>query len=1675
MKYIYVLILLSLFTSLNEAYSIELCDSARACIGRSLAFTQTTGKTPHYVDVVKTPSLANIDTAMTVEMWFKPKRQPGKTQFIGGLWGPAEDKNDVWVAYINANDSLFFELNGFKQQRGIDDNTRTAILATPLYDKWSHIAFVFNGKDGSASIFINGVLQSTNINLPYRLSRLNTLENDELSVQFGSSNALLNNTIDYCTFSGEMDEVRVWSRTLSSPELICGKDLSLAGNEKNLVLYYRMNQLPHIYYLCDATPNGNFGWARNGAATVWSNRVTEKKYLYSPDKIVDTLYCQTTKSYDFTFRDSSICGTRLSIRIMDNVNRNNYSMIVDGKTYKWNEWAYVNLTPGVSSNLTLTINATFTGTTNSVLEVRNQNNCNWNIANIPISITRLSELSYSRESIKYDSLTANCIQRLYIDSTIQICNNTDKSGTPSPIRIDSISNRFKGVYSLVGASFPLTLSPGECRTFTVRFKSGDTTALYQDTLYVYSTDKCEAVKKIPLSGKVNEALKIMTNQGTRLDSINFGTVCVGFASDAIEYLWENKLGYQVTVDDIIVPEHFLSKNFKFKVGLDPATSYRPNYFRFVPTAAGHFRDTVVFVVTAGGCTVHKKILVKGYGFFADVAFEADTVDFGDVFVGQEKTLDITVRNKSDEALNISSYLKAGYGFFLNSAKGMNIAPGQVKSFKVTFKPTSDSVYFDSFCLFEQRCYRSDCMTVRGRGVIERFTFAPEILEIKDVIGCESKRGNLVIKNNTSTAQTLSNITLDDPSGKLRVTNPFPIPSTITIGANSSTNLEFEYSPNDLNFDRADKAYFRYETSDGEEWAAVVIGKSVVPKLFITPLVEFETIEVGDTRLDTIYVENVSAMNIKVDSIAIGAGYEIVSPNPFSARSLKPKEEIRVIIRFKPDKEGSFDSRFTVFASSPCTAQPQSEITGLAIIVPLEMPISVLSYGFVRPCDCLEREIPLINRSSAFEMIIDSVWIAPTADASSTPWLFTWKSSNFAAQGSTLPYSIPKLDRDTLRVVYCPRSPSDWNYIDNSSILNIKAHGNGWDAQYESFLSGKRALLYAADTTRILFPPTPVDTFSMAKKTNLYIPPIEANPSRANAVIESITFEPDERVFYYDTNPSGSLPYTIDSINGLQLSLTFKPRAVRPYEAKMHIKFSEPCNDLDTTIFLSGIGFAPAFGLSFNFDSKSARDTFKIISCDTLRIPVYSSRKIPADLVDISYRLLYDTTKLNYLGAESVYYSENCPPYTASSSMIETNFGGRLVSHKNFCNVDSLRPFAHLVFVPLQSRRDTLFIQIDSIKFDTEEVIYYHLIADGDDAVAILLEPEFRIENALDFGTVQVLDCRRDTIRVTNIGDVPLSFNEVLGETSEMKVITTIPALDSTIPIGSVVDFVVEYCPRTKDSSFATLSLKSTDPCLLLDSVRTAGLGYAPLYEFYSDVSMNVSIPDTLSAFIGDTISIPISFDKDLGMEINGTKYWLEGLKFTANFEYNPYTMKYLFTENLLPSSNLTINEFTGLVELNFADADSIAAGNIAMLRFLVAVPDTTTTFINVSSGGYATDSLMFLDLSPISCAAFFTCKGRCNLTTLKFSNSLLGIVQNYPNPADKSTTIKFSLEERSSPILTIFSIDGRKTDILLDGRSELLPGEYQIVYPTHNLETGIYFYSLRVGDKELTRIMNVLR
>jgi Beta-1,4-xylanase len=81
--------------------------------------------------------------------------------------------------------------------------------------------------------------------------------------------------------------------------------------------------------------------------------------------------------------------------------------------------------------------------------------------------------------------------------------------------------------------------------------------------------------------------------------------------------------------------------------------------------------------------------------------------------------------------------------------------------------------------------------------------------------------------------------------------------------------------------------------------------------------------------------------------------------------------------------------------------------------------------------------------------------------------------------------------------------------------------------------------------------------------------------------------------------------------------------------------------------------------------------------------------------------------------------------------------------------------------------------------------------------------------------------------------------------------------------------------------------------------------------------------------------------------------------------------------------------------------------------------------------------------------------------------------QNFPNPFNPTTTIRYNISKTSQATLKVFDILGRQVQTLVNTMQ--VPGQYTVTFNAQNLASGIYFYQLQAGTFTATKKLMLLK
>src|ERR1035437_1927891 len=85
----------------------------------------------------------------------------------------------------------------------------------------------------------------------------------------------------------------------------------------------------------------------------------------------------------------------------------------------------------------------------------------------------------------------------------------------------------------------------------------------------------------------------------------------------------------------------------------------------------------------------------------------------------------------------------------------------------------------------------------------------------------------------------------------------------------------------------------------------------------------------------------------------------------------------------------------------------------------------------------------------------------------------------------------------------------------------------------------------------------------------------------------------------------------------------------------------------------------------------------------------------------------------------------------------------------------------------------------------------------------------------------------------------------------------------------------------------------------------------------------------------------------------------------------------------------------------------------------------------------------------------------------------IDLFQNYPNPFNPSTTISFTLPEKSRVVLSVYNELGEKVAVLFNGEQEA--GMHNIEWNASKFVSGVYFYELKTGKFSSVKKLSLMK
>ena len=248
-------------------------------------------------------------------------------------------------------------------------------------------------------------------------------------------------------------------------------------------------------------------------------------------------------------------------------------------------------------------------------------------------------------------------------------------------------------------SLPVVIEPAGKKEFDIFFSS-ESQGVFSAVINLRSNDPTDPIYPIYVSGIVSSPNVFVPNK------VDFGYVRVGFEKN-MELFVSNDSFFPVLlsrVNSYGSGNFDVFLNFEYPVVLNYGDSVS-FYVSFSPDALTSYSAHINFVFLVpskttfsfSGMNVEEKnfsVLLTGWGGYPDIQVRTDYIDFGEVWVDEEKTIIFPVDNTGTVPLNV--YVSLDSVFFSVPQKSFRVSPGESFPLSISFSPSGKPGIFSSY-------------------------------------------------------------------------------------------------------------------------------------------------------------------------------------------------------------------------------------------------------------------------------------------------------------------------------------------------------------------------------------------------------------------------------------------------------------------------------------------------------------------------------------------------------------------------------------------------------------------------------------------------------------------------------------------------------------------------------------------------------------------------------------------------------------------------------------------------------------------------------------------------------------------------------------------------------------------------------------------------------------------
>jgi hypothetical protein len=386
----------------------------------------------------------------------------------------------------------------------------------------------------------------------------------------------------------------------------------------------------------------------------------------------------------------------------------------------------------------------------------------------------LGTLSPSPSSVAFGNVNVGANQT----STVTLQNSGQTSLT-----ITSATMSGAG-FSMSNLALPLTLDPGTSTSTTVTFAPTGVGNFSGSVTFASTADSVNSNVVLSLSGAGVTTGTITPNTS----SLAFGSVQVGISNSSLSETLTNTGGATVTISQATPSGAGFSVSgltLPMTLAANQSVSFTAT---FAPASTGAASGTLSIV--SNGSNSPLSIPLSGTGLAAGaLAANPTSANFGNVTVGNNQTVPVTVTNTGGESVTVSNAVASGSGFsFTGQNPPITLSAGQGATFNVIFTPSATGAASGALTINSNASNPTLSVPLSGTGVAAgQLGSNPTSFSFGNIQDGTSKSLSGTLTNSGGTSLTISAAAASGAGFSL---SGLPLPLTLTAGQSTSFTVLF---------------------------------------------------------------------------------------------------------------------------------------------------------------------------------------------------------------------------------------------------------------------------------------------------------------------------------------------------------------------------------------------------------------------------------------------------------------------------------------------------------------------------------------------------------------------------------------------------------------------------------------------------------------------------------------------------------------------------------------------------------------------------------------------------------------------------------------------------------------------------------------------------------------------